>query len=72
MTLLIEELENIINEQKHIDCRAYYKIVKGIKVYYDFQLLEENPLTGSYQLLNCLELLYYLEEQKNFAKLDYS
>ena len=58
--MLLDEIEHLFFTHGNIKIRTYYKTVKGLKHYYDFQLLEEKPLNGSYQNLQCLEILYYL------------
>lgn len=59
----LEDLENIFSEQGNITIRAYYKIKRGLKYYYDYSLEDEsNSLKGSFDRIKILELLYYLEE----------
>lgn len=64
--MFIHEIKELVRAHGNIKIRAYYKIVNSIRMYYDYQMLEETPLNGSYQVLQPLELLYYLEEQINF------
>jgi len=62
---VINELEEIYKQAGDITVCAYFKIDNGIKVYYDFQERIKSSLNGSFDELEVLELLYYLNEQTN-------
>lgn len=60
---LASELYILYEEFGNINVKAYFKTVNNKKKYYDFQILDSIKLKGSYDKLEVLELIYYLERQ---------
>lgn len=65
---MVEELKRELNENGNIKVRAYYKIKTGIKYYYDYICNDSNTvLNGSFEVLDIMELIYYIEEQSKLV-----
>lgn len=60
---MLEELYDLFLQQGNIHVVAYFRTIKKRKNYYDFQLLNKEILKGSYDKLEILELIYYLENE---------
>lgn len=60
---LIEELESDLQEFGDKTVWAYFRTIKGIRFYYDYQFLADEIKRGSYKETRASELLYYLKEQ---------
>lgn len=58
---LLSELNEIFTIYGNVYLNAYYKTQNKVRVYYDFQFSHQNKLKGSYQKLEVLEFIYYLE-----------
>lgn len=62
---LITELEKVFIEKGNINVKAYYTQKANYKYFYDYAFNGcDNFLSGKYNNLNVLELIYYLQEQK--------
>lgn len=61
----INELEEIFTLKGNVTVRAYYKIIELNKVYYDYQSLNKEILVGKYEEIRVLDLIYFLNTQKN-------
>lgn len=60
---LIRELEADIEEFGNESVRAYYDRDNGVKLYYDYQFIEDDPLEGKSDELDMMSLLQYLQAQ---------
>lgn len=60
---MLEELYDLFQQQGNINVAAYFRTIRKIKKYYDFQLLNRGVLKGSYDKLEILELIHYLENE---------
>lgn len=60
---MLQELYDLFYRYGNIYVIAYFRKIKKIKNYYDFQLINEKTLKGSYDKLEILELIYYLENK---------
>lgn len=62
---LIEELEADIEEFGNETVRAYYHRDNGVKLYYDYQFIEDDPLEGKSDVSDMQSLLQYLKAQND-------
>lgn len=60
---LIEELESDLQEFGDEKVWAYFRTIKGVRIYHDYQFLADEIKKGSYKEMRASELLYYLKEQ---------
>jgi hypothetical protein len=62
---LIEELEADIEEFGNETVRSYYHRDNGVKLYYDYQFIEDDQLEGKSDELDMKSLLQYLKAQND-------
>jgi len=62
---LIQELEADIEEFGNETVRAYYHRDNGVKLYYDYQFIEDDQLEGKSDQLDMKSLLQYLKAQND-------
>ena len=62
---LIQELDADIAEFGNEKVRAYYHKDHGVKLYYDYQFIEDDPLEGKSDELDMQSLLQYLKAQND-------
>lgn len=62
---LIQELEEDIEEFGNETIRAFYHRGNGVKLYYDYQFIEDDPLEGKSDELDIKSLLQYLKAQND-------
>lgn len=62
---LIQELEADLEEFGNETVRAYYHRDNGVKLYYDYQFIEDDPLEGKSDEVDMESLLQYLKAQND-------
>lgn len=60
---MLNELYDLFEVNGNIYIKAYFRTTNKLKVYYDFQLLNQPVLRGSYDKLEILEFICYLENE---------
>lgn len=59
--MFLNELWSIFFSEGNIKVNAFYKVKKGIKFYYDFSYMSTLKLRGSYDVLEIIELIHFVE-----------